>query len=49
LFFAYEFMAEMHTRPLSFLELFDFMRFNKTKGIMRATAMAAMKQRSENG
>jgi hypothetical protein len=37
-------MAQMKLRPASWIELFDFLRFSKTKGLLRERAMAAAKQ-----
>lgn len=42
-------MSELHDRPKSFLELFEFMRYNKTKGILRDIAMASVKAGLKNG
>jgi hypothetical protein len=36
-------MAQLHVRPRSWLELFEFMRFAKTKGELRELAMAMAK------
>lgn len=47
LFFCYTFMTELGSRPLSFLELFEFMRYNKVTGILKSLAIAAIKARAE--
>lgn len=49
LFFCYEFMSELGSRPKSFTELFEFLRYNTTKGIMKSMAIDAIKSRQENG
>jgi hypothetical protein len=40
----FEYMAQMKSRPASWIDVFDFLRFSKTKGLLRDMAMAAAKQ-----
>jgi hypothetical protein len=40
-------MAQLHVYPASWIDLFDFLRFSKTKGLLRERAMAAAKQARE--
>jgi hypothetical protein len=47
LFAVYEFIAQLHVRPASWAELFDFLRFAKTKSLLRERAMTAAKQARE--
>jgi hypothetical protein len=43
LFMAHEFQAQRHMKPYSFLELFEFLKYTKVKGIFKETAIAAAK------
>jgi hypothetical protein len=44
LFAAFEFIAQLHVYPKAWIDVFDFLRFSKTKGLLRERAMAAAKQ-----
>jgi hypothetical protein len=43
LFMCYRFLHEMHTRPKSFLELFEFIKYCKTDGKLKEAAMSMAK------
>jgi len=49
LFACYEFIHEMHMKPKNYLELFEFLKYNKTKNILKEMAIAAIKAGSGNG
>jgi hypothetical protein len=49
LFFCYEFMAELHDRPKSFVELFEFMHYCATKGKMKSLALEALEAKVDRG
>jgi hypothetical protein len=49
LFSAYEFMAQLHSRPRSWDELFEFLRYCKTKNALRDMAMAMSRAEGRHG
>lgn len=42
LFFCYDFISELHVRPQSFDELFEFLKHSKVKGIFKQMALAML-------
>ena len=46
LFACHEYMNENKMRPKSWIELFEFMKFSKTKGILKEMAIETAKAKS---
>jgi hypothetical protein len=40
-------VAQLRVRPLSWTDLFDFLRYSKSKGLLRERAMAAARAARE--
>ena len=49
LFACYEFLHEMHRNPKNWHEFFDFLKYCKTKGILREMALAAARAEAGDG